>query len=167
MTKGLSLYATPFITGLFLVSLVSGIALFFHIGPSGFHGMHEWLSIVLILPFVLHLWKNWRPMTGYFRHSPMAVALIVSALAASAFLMPTGGKTSDGGQPQFQLAHLMLTQHLKYVAPAVGLTSDALTDQLTAAGYTVTDSAQALTEIAGTSGKTEADLASFLIGQNE
>ncbi|MCB1455931.1 MAG: DUF4405 domain-containing protein, partial [Nitratireductor sp.] len=57
----LSRYATPFISGLFLVSLISGIALFFHVGPSGFHGMHEWLSMVLIAPFVLHLWKNWKP----------------------------------------------------------------------------------------------------------
>ncbi len=44
-----SRYATPFITGLFLVSLISGIALFFHVGPGGFHGMHEWLSMLLIL----------------------------------------------------------------------------------------------------------------------
>ena len=55
-------YATPFTTGLFLVSLVSGVALFFHVGPAAFHGMHEWLSMVLILPFVLHMWRNWRPM---------------------------------------------------------------------------------------------------------
>lgn len=55
-------YATPFISGLFLVSLISGIALFFHLGNATFRGMHEWLSMVLILPFVLHLWKNWRPL---------------------------------------------------------------------------------------------------------
>lgn len=167
MVQVFTRYATPFITGLFLVSLVSGMALFFHVGPGGFHGMHEWLSMVLILPFVLHLWKNWRPMTGYFRHMPMSVALVVSALAAGAFLAPTGETTAAGGPPQFQLAHLVLTQPLKDVAPAVGLTADALTDQLTAAGFSVTDSAQALTEIASASGKTEADLAGLLIGQNE
>ena len=43
-------YATPLITGLFLVSLISGLALFLHIGPGGLHPMHEWLSLVLILP---------------------------------------------------------------------------------------------------------------------
>ena len=67
MSKILSKYATPFTTGLFLVSLISGIALFFHFGPSAFHGMHEWLSMVLILPFVLHIWKNWRPFVCYFK----------------------------------------------------------------------------------------------------
>jgi hypothetical protein len=46
MTDFLNRYATPFITGLFLVSLISGIALFFHVGGALFHGMHEWLSMV-------------------------------------------------------------------------------------------------------------------------
>ncbi|HSO47757.1 MAG TPA: DUF4405 domain-containing protein [Rhizobiaceae bacterium] len=53
-------YATPLTSGLFAVSLISGVALFFHLGQAAFHGMHEWLSMVLILPFALHLWKNWR-----------------------------------------------------------------------------------------------------------
>lgn len=164
MTKIFSRYATPLITGLFLVSLISGVALFLHIGPGGFHGMHEWLSMVLILPFLLHLWKNWRPMTAYFRHMPMVVALVVSALAAGAFLMPTGAATTAGGPPQFQLAHLVLTQPLENVAPAIGLTPDALAARLTAAGYDVTGQSQTLADIASAAGKTEADLAAVLIG---
>lgn len=162
-----SRYATPFITGLFLVSLISGAALFFHVGPGGFHGVHEWLSMLLILPFVLHLWKNWRPMTGYFRHAPMAVALVASTIAAAAFLIPTGQTTTAGGPPQFRLAHLVLTQPLQEVTPAVGLTPEALTDRLTAAGLAVTDSTQPLTEIAAALGKSEADLVALLIGPQE
>ena len=46
--------ATPFTTGLFLVSLISGIALFFHWESRVFHGMHEWLSMVLIAPFIIN-----------------------------------------------------------------------------------------------------------------
>jgi len=62
MTNLLNRYATPFITGLFVASLVSGVALFAHIGTGAFRDMHEWLSIVLIVPFILHLWRNWKPM---------------------------------------------------------------------------------------------------------
>lgn len=106
MTALFNRYATPFITRLFLVSLISGLALFFHIGPAGFHGMHEILSlvliIVLIIPFALHLWKNWRPMMAYFRRAPMIVALVVSTVTAGAFLIPTDTTTTDG-RPQFQL----------------------------------------------------------------
>lgn len=163
MTKLLAGYATPFITGLFLVSLVSGVGLFFHIDPGGFHGMHEWLSMVLILPFVLHLWKNWRPMVNYFKHMPMVLALVVSTVAAGFFMLPTDEGTTAGGPPQFQLAHLLLTHPLADVAPGLGLTPDEMMAKLKTAGFAVSDAGQALTDIAATSGKTEADLAAALI----
>lgn len=129
--------------------------------------MHEWLSMVLILPFGLHLWRNWRPMMSYFRHMPMVVALAVSALAAGVFLLPAGESAAVGGPPQFQLAHLVLTRPLSDVAPAIGLTTEALTARLAAAGFTVNDAGQPLTEIAATSAKTEADLAVALITGGE
>lgn len=167
MSKVFSRYATPFITGLFLVSLVSGMALFFHLGPRGFHAMHEWLSMVLILPFLLHLWKNWRPMVAYFRHAPMMVALVISLIAGGVFLIPMGESATAGGPPQFRLAHLVLTQPLEDVAPALGLTAEDLTNRLTAAGYRVTATGQALTDIASASGKSEADLAMLITAPND
>ncbi len=155
-------YATPLITGLFLVSLISGLALFFHIGPAGFHGMHEILSLVLILPFGLHLWKNWRPMLGYFRRVPMLVALVLSTLAAGAFLIPMGSATA-GGPPQFQLVNRMMAQPLDRVAPALGSDAATVSAALTTAGFTVTEGAS-LTQIASASGKTDADVAAVLMG---
>lgn len=156
-------YATPLVTGLFVVSLISGLALFFHIGPSGFHGMHEWLSLVLIVPFVLHLWKNWRPMTAYFRHAPMGVALAGSAVAAALFLVPLGDAAGAGGPPQFRLAHEVLSHGPAQVAPALGLTADELAARLAVAGLTVTDPEQPLTEMAAVAGKSDADLAAALL----
>jgi len=97
MPSVLNRYATPFITGLFMVSLISGLALFFHIGPTGFHGMHEWLSLLLILPFGLHVWKNWRPMKLYLTRAPMAVAAVVSLGMAALFLWPAAGDTAGAG----------------------------------------------------------------------
>src|SRR3954463_6656648 len=52
-------YATPLTLGLFAVSAVLGVALFFRVGQSVFHGMHGWLSLALLLPFTLHVWRNW------------------------------------------------------------------------------------------------------------
>ncbi len=155
-------YATPLITGLFLVSLISGLALFFHVGPAGFHGMHEILSLVLILPFGLHLWKNWRPMLGYFRRAPMVIALVLSALAAGAFLIPTGTARA-GGPPQFQLFNRVMAQPLDQVAPALGSDAATLVTALTGAGFTVAEG-QTLAQIATASGKTEADVAATLMG---
>lgn len=164
MPRLLSRYATPFITGLFLVSLVSGIALFFHVGPSGFHGMHEWLSMVLILPFAFHLWKNWKPMTSYLRHAPMAIALIASLAAALVFLYPASASRGDraGGPPQFAFAHKALTASVAEMAPVLDMTPEALQAKLAAAGFSVAGSEQTLTDIAAASQKSEAELVSAL-----
>lgn len=168
MPKLLNRYATPFINGLFLVSLVSGIALFFHIGPSGFHGMHEWLSMVLIVPFVLHIWKNWKPMLCYFKRVPMAIALVASLAAAGVFLMPSSGEQTGraGGPPQFRLARLVLNGTVADVAPIVGTDAETLLMQLGAQGFTVDGADQTLSAIAAASGKTDGDIAVALTSLN-
>lgn len=88
MSRLLQRTATPLVTGFFLVSLISGLALFFHVGAGTFHAMHEWLSLVLILPFGLHVWKNCRLMAAYLRGAPMLASLAVATLAALAFAWP-------------------------------------------------------------------------------
>ncbi|MCB1477956.1 MAG: DUF4405 domain-containing protein [Rhodobiaceae bacterium] len=163
MPSLLSKYATPLITGLFLVSLVSGISLFFHVGPAGFHGMHEWLSMVLIAPFVLHVWKNWKPLLNYLRRAPMAIALAISIAASVPFLYP--GPSREGGPPQFALARLVMKSSLADVAPALGMSADDLTARLAGAGFIVTGQEQALSDIAAASGKTDAELAATLVGR--
>lgn len=163
MRRLLSRYATPLITGIFLVSFVSGLALFFHVGTGTFHAMHEWLSLALLVPFVLHLWKNWRPMTGYLRGTPMAVALALSIVAALPFAWPKVETGRAGGPPQFALAHEVLTHSPVEIAPVLGTTPDDLVARLEAGGFIVTDPGQALTEIAATSGRTEAELAQALL----
>jgi hypothetical protein len=68
-------------TGLFLVSAISGIALFFRWSPGSFHAMHEWLSM-LLAPFVLHMWRNWGAFMTYIKRNtlwiPLALCIIIS-----------------------------------------------------------------------------------------
>lgn len=165
MSAWLKRYSTPFVTGLFIVSLISGVALFFHIGPAGFHGMHEWLSMVLILPFVLHLWKNWRPFSTYFRHLPMVLALILSALAGAVFLLPAEGPARAGGPPQFALARSVLQASVTEVAPILDSTPEALQDRLAAQGIALQSPKQPLAEAATAAGISDAQLAAALLGQ--
>ncbi|SIS82199.1 DUF4405 domain-containing protein [Phaeovulum vinaykumarii] len=166
MKDTLMRYATPFITGLFLVSLVSGIALFFHIGPSAFHGMHEWLSMVLILPFVLHVWRNWRAMLNYTRGKPLAIALVASLAASAVFFLPMGG-AGGGRPPHFALAQMMMEGSAADVAPVLGTTPEALTAALADAGFAVTDADAKLSEMATASGKSVMDLAGLLVAQGQ
>lgn len=163
MPSFLSRYATPAITGLFLVSLVSGVALFFHLQSGLFKEMHEWLSMVLILPFVLHLWKNWKPMTAYFRRAPMAIALILSLVAGLGFAIAASQGTGSGGPPQIALAHRLFERRAEDVAPRFGTTGEALITRLKGAGFTAADPALPLKDIASRSGKNEFELSSLVL----
>lgn len=163
MRSVLNRYATPLITGLFLISLLSGLALYFHIGPAGLHGMHEILSLALVLPFVLHLWKNWRAFAGYFRRLPMAIALAASLVAAVPFLLPAQSSGTGGRPPQFALARAVLAAPAGDVAPLFGISEAELLGRLGSAGYTVADPAQPLADIAAGSGKSETELAALLV----
>ncbi|ARC87779.1 DUF4405 domain-containing protein [Rhodovulum sp. MB263] len=154
-------YATPSTIALFLVSLITGIALFFHLGPRAFHGIHEWLSMALILGFGLHVWRNWRPMLRYLTGRPLALSLAVTLLASAAFFLPTGG--SGGGRPPvFGLAMQVMAQPPATVAPALGTTVEELTARLDAAGFAMSDPARPLSEIARASGRSPMELARVL-----
>lgn len=146
-------YATPLTTGLFLVSLISGLALFLHVGPSGVHGMHEWLSLLLILPFGLHLWRNWRPMTAYLRHGPMAVSLIASAVAAGLFLLPLGGAGPAGGPPVMRMGQAVLQATPAELADALHTTPGAMVAALQAAGFAAAAEDATLADAATAAGR--------------
>ena len=155
-------YATPLITGLFIVSLVSGIALFFHVGQAYFHGMHEWLSMVLILPFVLHLWKNWRAMTTYFAKPAFALAMGLS-LAGGAVFAYQGVTNASGGPPQMALARMILASPTEEVAPLLDLSAEELAAKLAAAGFGTPAPGEHLSDLAKASGKSDMDLARLLV----
>lgn len=158
-------YATPLLTGFFTVTLVTGTALFFHIGPQAFRGLHEWLSLALLLPFALHLWKNWRPMRAYFRHAPMAIALALTAAAALPFLLPTGEGATAGGPPAFRFAATALHNPVAEVAPLLGLDAQALTARLATEGYRFDRPDQPLDEVAVASGKDGNALMALLLAE--
>jgi hypothetical protein len=155
--------ATPLIVGLFLVSLVSGTALFFHVGQGTFREMHEWLSLVLVVPFVLHLWKNWKPMANYFRKPALGIALALSLAMALPFALQSASGSSDG-PPQFALSHTLLDNSAAELAPLLNATPEAVMNTLQAAGFTATGPDQPLTAIASQSGKSEFELAAALNG---
>lgn len=164
MPSLLSRYATPFITFFFLISLITGIALFIHLGPDAFRAMHEWLSMVLILPFLLHIWKNWRAMSAYFKRAPMAVALVLSLAATLPFFLPAGGEgTSRSGPPAFRFAASAMAHSAAELAPLFDLSEAELVARLTSAGYALATPDQPLEDVAKAAGKTSNDLLGVLM----
>ncbi len=129
-------WATPLTAGLFLVSTVSGVALFLGWQPGAFHEMHEILSMVLLVPVVVHLWRNWRPLLGYFKRVAMPAALGLSVLAGLAFAWPslTGG-TAGRTNPAFALVAAAQTAPLADVAPILKIDAAMAAKRLADAGY--------------------------------
>lgn len=160
----LSRYATPLITGLFLVSLVSGVALFLGVGQGTFREMHEILSLVLILPFVLHVWRNWRPMVGYVRHWPMALGLAASVAVAVPFALPSaGGAGGRAAPPQFAVAQALLDDTPVAVAPVLGLDARGLVARLSEAGFAGAGAGATLHDIATASGRSDNEVLAALL----
>lgn len=134
MRNVLMRYATPLTAGLFLVSAVSGLALFFGWQQSLFHEMHEILSLVLLVPVGVHVWRNWRPFLNYFRHAAMPIALAASLVAAGFFAFESGGQ-SRGGNPAFALVAAAQKAPVSSLAPVLGLEEATLVQRLEDAGY--------------------------------
>ena len=164
MPSYFSRYATPLITGLFIISLVSGIALFLHVGTTAFREMHEWLSMVLILPFILHIWKNWRPFLAYFKRLPMTLSLVLCLIAGLIFAWPalTGSASGAGGNPAFAMVNVIAAGTPAEVAPLLGKTETDVVAALQKAGFTAADTAKPLSDIAAASEKDMMELMATL-----
>lgn len=162
MNPVLSRWATPSITALFVISLVSGIAIFFGVGRGYFTGMHEWLSMVLVIPFVLHVWKNWRPFVAYLKRPPMAVAGALSLAAAMVFVLPALVSPS-GPPPERAIIQLLPSRTVAQAAPLFGHTGETLTAALSAGGLTVASADDTLVKVAEASGATTSKVLSVAL----
>jgi len=163
MKSALQRYATPLTAGLFLVALVSGVALFFHVTPSVFHSMHEWLSMLLIAPFALHLWRNWPAMTKYFARPAFVGSIAACSAAALAFALLSAGVGERRGVAQFALVDALTTATPAKLAPALGTDAETLVSTLKARGFATAVVDLPLTRIAADSGKGAGELASALV----
>lgn len=160
--------ATPLTTGLFLVSAVSGVALFFHWQQAAFHSMHEWLSMVLLAPFVFHITKNWRSLVMYAKRGrlvlPLAACVIVAVPFAYKSMTGQGGR---GGNPAFRAVGLMTQAPLSDIAPMFHRTPDALIGSLRQNGFEVKDGSDTLNAIAAAAGKQPMEVLATILPNRE
>ena len=157
MSQIISRWATPTITALFVVSLVSGVIIFFNVGRMSFTPMHEWLSMLLIIPFVMHLIKNWRPFLAYMRRPPMAIAGGISLVAALAFALPPLFITFTP-PPERIIIGMLPASSVAQVAPLLGHTGESLQAALQTAGITVASAEQSIKAVAEASGRTSSQV---------
>lgn len=153
MLSALKAFATPFTVGLFFISTISGIALFLHVGEGQFHEMHEWLSMLLLIPAALHLWRNWAPLAAYLKRGrllvPVGLCLVLGLGFAGQSLFSTGGSDNPG----FAAVNLLLREPLAAVAPIIHASAEDMAVKLRAEGYKITSLNASLRDIASASGR--------------
>lgn len=155
-------WGTPATVGLFIVSTVSGVALFLHLGSSWFHSMHEILSMVLLLPVVVHVWRNWGGFRGYLRKGSLATALGLSLVASLGFASASAFGGSSGGNPVFAVTRTLGEQPLSVVAPAFGLTIEEAAARLEAAGTGPAEAGDTIAALAAAGGSDTVGLVAAL-----
>jgi Domain of unknown function (DUF4405) len=160
-------YATTFTIALFAVSTISGIALFFHYQPGWFHEMHEWLSMVLLLPVGLHAWRNWKSLAGYFSRKLIYVPTLLAAIAAVAFIIPQLGTQARGRNPMAfagELVTRISDAGVNDLAPVLKRSPESVLDTLRARGMIVEDAGQTIAQIARSSNATPQAVLAVLLG---
>ena len=153
MQQLLRTHGTTFTIGLFLVSGISGVFLFFHVASGAFREMHEWLSMLLLVPVAVHVWKNWGGFKQYFKRKTIYLPLVACLVAGAGFAVPALTGPSSGGNPMRAAMQAVSNGTVAQVAPLYHLTPEALSQRLTAKGYKVSSTAQTLAEIAKASGR--------------
>jgi len=153
MKQFVKTHGTTFTVGLFLISTISGVFLFFHFQSRLFHSMHEWLSMVLLVPVAVHIWRNWAAFAKYFKKKTIYMPLLVTLIASIAFAYPTLSSKSGGGDPKVAAIMAIHQGNISQVAPLFQLSSDELQNRLQAKGYKINDRNQTLSEIAKSSDK--------------
>lgn len=146
-------HGTTFTVGLFMISAASGLLLLFHVGSVIFHGMHEWLSLLLLVPVGFHIWKNWLPLKMYFRRKTIWLPLAICLSLGVFFVAPALLGTSASGNPVIATLNGIATGTLEEIAPIYGATPTELRERLERKGFEVTSTHQSLQEIAAASGK--------------
>ena len=144
-------FGTPLTVGLFLVTAISGVALFFHIGPDSLRGVHEIVSLALLIPVGVHLWRNWNGFCNYFKRAamPVTLALSLAVVGAFAFAAPGG---SDHVSPARAFLTLAQTAPISALAPVLKLDEATALQRLEAFGIKEPKASETVAAVAARSG---------------
>ncbi|MCA9656986.1 MAG: DUF4405 domain-containing protein, partial [Myxococcales bacterium] len=147
---------TPMVAAAFVITALTGVLLFFHLGERLFKQLHEWIGLAMVVGAALHIAGNWKAMVATLRRPPQWVFAALALVTAAAFVVPQlsgdagpGGKGGKAAQRLLQQA--LLSAPLDQLAPVLQATPDELAADLKEAGFTVAGTDASLTKIAGAS----------------
>ena len=155
-TVPLKSWATPFATGAFTISAVTGLLMFFHIEIGIIEPAHKWLSWLLVGSILVHVLVNWKHFTGYFSQNTGRGVIGAATVITILSLLPLFGHNNKehGKEHQGKIAIQALeSSSLETVALVVKTTPQQLIEQLGKSGIIVKDKLLSVKEIAKINGK--------------
>jgi hypothetical protein len=155
-------WATPLTIGTFLLSAVTGIAIFFHIDTGLAKWSHEWLSWLLVGAAVLHVVANFGGFMRYFFEAKGLILMGIFTVLLVLSFVPLGGARS---QPPFVAPIRALSQApLPVLAQVAKITPEELRARLAKAKLPApTSDQQTLADLAGPNVRKQAHILSDVI----
>jgi hypothetical protein len=164
MRNFLTAYSTPITVALFVVVVVTGVPIFFHVGDRFLKGAHEWLSLAFVVAAFLHVARHWRGFVAVMKQRRAHVLLAASGLALALFVGPALIGGPRGGNPMMALAGKMTVAPLEDLASALGTGPEHLIARLEAGGLSGVDPSQSAKAIAAAHGQPLPKVVAILIG---
>lgn len=153
-------WITPLTVGAFLLTAVTGVLLFFHVGMGMNKLAHQWVSLLLTAVVILHIVINFQVLKKYLaqRKGQVVVGLFVLLLGLS--FLPLGPRQ----EPSFAPSVRALAQvPLNTLAQVAGSTPEQLMDRLQQKGLAVQSDQQSLRELVGNDLRRQVHLLKFVL----
>ena len=149
-------WVTPLTMGTFLLSAVTGILLFFKIHLGLIKPVHEWLSWLLVIAAILHLYINWGPgARSVSSRGGRAIFLAFVVLLGLSFL-PLAGQRHH--QRPDALVRALAGASLESVAQLAHHHPEELLVMLRGQGLAIESESQTLEQIAARNNRQAGDL---------
>lgn len=143
-------WVTPIAIGAFLISAVTGVAIFFHIDTGLAKFAHEWLSWLLLIAVVLHIGANLFGFKRYFTGRRSLTIIVASVLIVAASFAVGGGERGAGGPPHLRAARALAKAPLSVLAQVAKISPEELRERLAKAKLPApTSNEQSLSDLTG------------------
>ncbi|MFW7270150.1 hypothetical protein ACMAUO_19720 [Gluconacetobacter sp. Hr-1-5] len=120
--------------------------------------------MVLLLPFVLHLVKNWNSLLNYARRGWLYIPFLIALLASAYFfLAPSSGNKGGNRQVAFRVVNLVTRAPIGQVAPLFGADAPEALRRLHAQNFMVDSETLPIDDIARANNRTTNEVLAALM----
>ena len=138
--------STPLVIATSVVTVLTGVLMFFNF-DSGLNRLaHEWISIAFAIALALHIWRNWAGLLRVVSSTLGKSLLVLGVLVALLSFMRIDQKPNE---PAFiKATHAILDAPLNKSLPVLGLDQKSFKHQLAINNLVLSDQDTTLRDVA-------------------